>query len=598
MGFTLDMALVMAVSAAALVLFVTERLTPDLVSLLAVLAVMLLGLSGPDTALAGFSNPAVLTIAAMFVISAGLIQTGVVERFTERLIALGGESKFRVFFFTLATVVILSAFINNTPIVVMMIPVALGIGHVHDVAPSKLLIPISYASIFGGICTLLGTSTNLVVSGMAVREGLAPLSMFEMTRIGLVLAAAGLAYLAVFGRRILPHRETVTSSVSDGRIREYLTELVLRPGCTLAGTRLAETSLETKGLRVLEVIRGDEILWPPFDEILLEENDILLVKGSVDEIVEAARRSGVDVIPELGPEGVRIDAVSQTLAEMVISPGSRFEGATIQEIGFRQHFGISIVAIQRHGRHHVREKIGSMRLRTGDMLLVQGEATAVDQLRNEEGAILLEGLEDAVRNRGRAPFAVAILLAVIAAATFTRIPVVASAMAGAVLMVLTGCLSTRQLYRSLDVRTLVLIAGMIGLGLTAEETGATVWVADRLIDVVRPLGPYGVLAMIYLLTNLVTEFLSNAAAAVLMLPLALSTAREFDVSGRPFMIVVAVAASAAFSTPIGYQTNTIVYGPGGYRFTDYARVGLPLNLIFLAITVLLVPVFWPFHPPV
>jgi di/tricarboxylate transporter len=348
---------------------------------------------------------------------------------------------------------------------------------------------------------------------------------------------------------------------------------------------------------VLELIRGDEILWPPFDETELAEDDILLVRGSVSDITNAARSQGVEVIPELSPESVRIDSVNQTLAELVVSPGSRFEGASISEIGFRRHFGVAVIAVQRHGRHHIREKIGAMRLRPGDLLLVQGDAAAVERLKDEEGVILLESLDDAVRNRHRAPLAIAILVAVIGTATFAPIPVVACALAGAILMVLTGCLSTRQFYRSLDVSTLVLIAGMIGLGLTAETTGATTWAANHLIDLVRPLGPYGVLAAIYLMTNLLTEILSNAAAAVLMLPLAISTARELgldDDGVRPFIIVVALAASAAFSTPIGYQTNTIVYGPGGYRFSDYARVGLPLNLLFWGIAVLLVPLIWPF----
>ncbi|MEN8151329.1 MAG: SLC13 family permease [Planctomycetota bacterium] len=595
MEFTLEMAVVLGVVVATLVLFSKEVLSPDLVALLAVVTLMLVGVATPATALAGFSNPAVHTIAAMFAISAGIIKTGIIEKFGHRLIHLGGESPTRVFFITLVTVVVLSAFVNNTPIIVMMIPVALGIAAHHDMPASKLLIPISYASILGGSCTLIGTSTNLVVSGIATEKGLAPLSMFEMVPVGLVFAVLGVLYLMLVGRRVLPERQTVTSSVSGGKIREYVTELVIRPGSPLIGRRLGETDLtKDDRLRILEVIRGDEILWPPLGLTVLRADDILLVKGSVGEILAAGRRTGVEIIPDLAPESVKIDALSHTLAEAVVTPGSRFEGATIGEIGFRRHFGVSVLALQRHGRHRIREKVGRLRLLLGDILLVQGDAGAIERLREEEGIVLLEGVEENVVQRHRAPLALAILAGVILAATFSPLPVVACALVGAGLMVATRCISPRELYRSLDVRTLVLVAAMIGVGLTAERTGTTAWIAGHLLAVVEPLGPYGALAMVYLVTNVLTEFLSNAAAAVLMVPLAINTAQDMGVSERPFVLAVAFAASAAFSTPVGYQTNTIVYGPGGYRFSDYPKAGLPLNLLFLVVATILIPVFWPF----
>jgi len=592
--FTVEMAIVMGVSALALSLFVFEILTADFVALLVVLAVMLSGVVAPEAALSGFSNPAVHTIAAMFVISAGLLRTGVVESFGRQLIRLGGSNINRLFALTLITVVVLSAFINNTPIVVMMIPVILGLCQAHGVPPSKLLIPISYASIFGGCCTLIGTSTNLVVSGMAEEAGLEPFGIFELAKVGLILAAIGVLYLVLFSRRLLPSRETVTSSIEGGKIKEYVTELVVRSGSPLIGRRLGDVSIRKGGkLRALEVIREEEILWPPLDAVKLRADDIILAKGPVNEILEARRESGVEIIPDLGPESVRAEARMNTLAELVVTPGSRFEGATVTEVGFHHHFGVSVLAVQRHG-HHIRQKIGGLRMRVGDVLLVQGDAAAVEGMKEEDGIILLEGVNAAVVHRHRAPFALAIVAAFILAATFSPLPVVSCALAAALLMVLTRCVTVRQLYRSLDVRTLVLIAGMIGLGRAAAETGTAAWVAEKILVVIRPLGPYGVLAVIYLLTNLVTEFLSNAAAAVLMVPLAISTAQELGVEERPFLIAVAIAASAAFSTPVGYQTNTIVFGPGGYRFTDYFRVGAPLNLIFWLVATLLIPVFWPF----
>jgi di/tricarboxylate transporter len=586
------MAVVMGISACALGLFVTEVLSADLVALLVVLAVLVSGVVEPEQALAGFSNPAVHTIAAMFVISAGLLRTGVVESLGRHLIRLGGKSPVVVFLVTLMTVVVLSAFINNTPIVVMMIPVVLGLSRAHGFLPSKLLIPVSYASILGGCCTLIGTSTNLVVSGMAVEAGLAPLSMFELAPVGVIMAGFGIVYLTFFARRILPDRETVTSHVSGGQIREFVTELVVRERSSLVGRHVDETVLgKGRELRVLQVIRGEQIFWPPFADISLRAGDLLIAKGPASDILSAGRKSGLELIPDLD---AKVDAKTHTIAEVVVAPSSRIEGASIREIGFRKHLDVAVLAVERHGRHREREKVVDSRLRVGDVLLVQGDAKSVEQLRNEEGIVLLEGVESTVVHHHRAPVAVAITAAVILAATFSPVPIVACALTGAVLMVLTGCLSPRQLYRSIDLHTLVLIAGMIGLGIAASETKTVEWVARQMLEVIRPLGPLGVLACVYLLTNVATEFLSNAAAAVLMAPLAISTAQELSLSERPFLVAVAFAASAAFSTPVGYQTNTIVYGPGGYRFSDYTKVGAPLNVAFWLLATLLIPVFWPF----
>jgi di/tricarboxylate transporter len=326
----------------------------------------------------------------------------------------------------------------------------------------------------------------------------------------------------------------------------------------------------------------------------LKAEDILILKGSANDILEVGRTTGVELVPHLNSGTPSKDAHAQTLAELVVTPGSRFEGSSVREIRFYQHFQIAVIAIERHGRHREREKISDTRLRVGDVILVQGDVASIDRMRGEDGVILLEGVEHTVVRRHRAPMAVAITAAVVVAATFSPIPIVACALAGALLIVLTRCLSVRELYRGIDVHTLVLIAGMIGLGHAAAETNTAAWVAQQVVKVIHPLGPIGILAAIYLLTNLTTEFLSNVASAVLMVPLAISTAQEMGYSERPFLIAVAFAASAAFSTPVGYQTNTIVYGPGGYRFVDFARVGAPLNLLFFLLAMVLIPLFWPF----
>ena len=591
---TLEMAVVLAAAVGALILFVKEIVPPDVTALLLVVLVLVTGIAEPSVALAGFSNSAVLTIGAMFVISGGMMRTGVVTATSRRLLELAGGRPVLAVALLLVAVGVLSAFVNNTPIVVMTIPVALSVAHAHGILPSKLLIPLSYASILGGSCTLLGTSTNLVVSGMAEQAGLEPFGIFEFAPLGALLAVVGLVYLVVVGRWLLPERPTVTTATADGAGREYVTELVVRPGSPLAGRLVAETPLHGDALRVLQVIRGEDVLWEPVPRIRLAEGDVLIARGALSDLRTVGLRDDLDMIPELAPSSVRIDAVAQTLAEVVVTPGSRLVGATIQEIGFRAHFGVTVLAVQRHGHHEVREKLARLSLRAGDVVLVQGEPARVAALRNEDGMLLLEGADRDVEHRERAPVAIAILVAVVLLGAVTPLPLVACAIGGALAMALTGCVSLREAYTALDMRTLVLVAGMIGFGLTAEQTGVMAWLSGHLMSIAGPLGPYGVLAVVYFLASILTEIISNAAAAVLMVPLAIGSAVGLEVDPRPFVVAVAFAASASFATPVGYQTNTLVYGPGGYRFRDFVVIGMPLNLLVWVISVVVIPMIWPF----
>ena len=421
-----------------------------------------------------------------------------------------------------------------------------------------------------------------------------PIGLFELAPLGIVLAAAGLVYLLAVGRWLLPERPTVSTSGATEGTREYVTELVIRDGSPLVGQLVRDTPLHGAAVNVLQVIRGDDVLWQPAPEVRLAAGDVLLARGGLSDLRAVGLRDDLEMIPELAPSSVRIDAVAQTLAEIVVTPVSRLVGATIAEIGFRAHYGVIVLAVQRNGHHEVREKPSRRTIRAGDALLVQGEPARVAALRNEDGMLLLEGVDREVEHRDRAPVAIAILAAVVLAGALTPLPLAACALAGAIAMPLTGCLSVREAYASLDLRTLVLVAGMIGFGLTAEKTGVMAWLSGHLMTAAGPLGPYGVLAAVYLLASLLTEIISNAAAAVLMVPLAVGAAAGLGVDARPFVIAVAFAASASFATPVGYQTNTLVYGPGGYRFRDFVVVGLPLNLLVGAISVALIPRFWPF----
>lgn len=589
-----DMMIVLLVCLGALVLFATEALAADLVALLALVVLGLLGVAEPELLFAGFANPAVITIACMFVISEALSRTGVVERVTQKLTRVSGSTPIGVLLIALPLVTVLSAFVNNTPIIVMMIPVIFGLCATRDIPASKLLMPISFASMIGGTCTLIGTSTNLVVSSLAVRAGMEPISMFEFAALGSILAVLTFVYLLFLGPKLLPARSSVTTASLQTPLHDYLTELMVPTGSSLVGTRVADTKLVAAGARVLQVVRDEEILWPPFDDLVLQGGDVLITKGRLNDLRDAKRLGDLTLVPELGDADVRIGASKQKLVEIVVTPGSRFVGATIREIGFRRHFNVSVVAMQRSGRHHLRGSIVDRRIRTGDVLLVQAQTEELGELRQEEGLLMLEGSSEQVVQRERAPLALGALAGFIGCASFTDLPVAGCALAAAVFLILTGCLTARQAYRSLDLRTLVLIAAMIGVGLTAQSTGAMDVIAKYVLDVARPFGPYGVLGAIYLITVLLTSIISNAAAAVLMVPLGIAAATDLSVDARPFIVAVAFAASAAFATPVGYQTNTIIYAPGGYRFGDFMRLGLPLNIVFCTLTTLLIPEFWPF----
>jgi len=597
----MEILFVLVLVVAVVVLFVTEWFPLDLVALSIPFVLVLvdsltpLEIMNAEDALAGFANPALVTIAMMFVLSNGLIRTGAVNFVAERILGISAGNSGRALLVLMVAVAGMSAFINNTPIVVLFVPIALNIARRFEMSPSRLLLPLSYASILGGTCTLIGTSTNLVVDGLAVRHGQAALGMFEFAPLGVILGIVGLAYLTLTNRWLLPSRTTVTS-YGEERLKEYVTEVEIGNGSSLVGRRLEETFLgSSKSLRVLEVIRDEEILWPPFGDLVLRERDLLLVKGEVNEILTLDGREGLALLPELRSGELRVSARETTLAELVVGPNSRVIGQKVRDANFRKIWGVHVIAVQRRGVH-LRRKVSDLYLRFGDTILVQGGIDALRNLRSSTEFLLLEGVEHVLVRAHKAPLAIGILLAIVALASFRLVDIVTVAGLGAVAMVATGCLSVREAYRAVDLRILVIIAGTLCLGLAMEKTGAAEAVVRTVQGGIEPLGPIGALSGVFLVTMVLTSLITNIAAAALMIPLALSTAGAVGVGDpRAFLFAVAFGASACFATPIGYQTNLFVYGPGGYRFTDFLKVGLPLNLIFWILGTILIPVFWPLH---
>lgn len=605
---TWEIILILVLVALAITGFLLERIPTDQTSLTVFSAVLLVSAlpiesSFPelDQLLRVFSSPAPITIAAMFVISAALEKCGIIERLASGLGKLTTLGYRRFLLLLMLLVAVISAFINNTPVVMVFLPVVLSLSRTLGVPASKLLIPLSYASIFGGCCTLVGTSTNILASSILTESGQPPIGMFEMVAVGGPLLVAGCVYLLVFGDRLLAPRETLTSLLTDEERKEFLTEAYIQQGSPFIGKTVRQTGLlQAKSVRILEVVRNNVALELEPDETRLRAGDRLILGCRPSGIAHARSIEGLVLAStqDLGLE--TISAHEGAIVEGVIGPRSAIIGLTANEISFRQRFRMILMAIHRRGVN-LREKIDNIPLQAGDLLLLMGTDQALDGVRRSNDIFLLDHPPTPSRSlRRKAPWVVGITLVVILLASLDLMPIVAASILGVVAVFATGCLVPKEGYGSVQWSILVLIYGMLGLGLAMETTGAADLMARGLarlasFEAVPPdLRPWLLLAALYLLTNVVTETLSNNATVVLMTPIALSLGATLGVDPRPFVIATCLASSASFATPIGYQTNTYVYGVGGYRFTDFTRIGLPLNLLYFVLAVLLIPWIWPF----
>ena len=595
---TLEIAFVLALTVAALVLLVREWIPADGVALGVLVALVASGIVPARTAAASFGNSALVTVAAMFVLAAGLTKTRAVEFVGRRILAVGGRTEGPLLAVMMLAVAFLSAFVNNTPLAVVFLPIALGLAERTGIPGSKLLIPMSYATIVGGMCTLIGTSTNVLVSDVLPQYGLPAISMFEPLPLAAIGVAMTVLYMATVGRRILPARATVASTVRRAEIRDYVTDVVIPAGSPLIG-RTVEEALAgpARSLRVLQIRRGEDVLLANDRSLVLREGDAMIVKGEAAALLSIERAKGAEVAREAQGVARGASPRATSLAELVVRPGSAAIGQKVRDLKIHGQTGASVLAVQRH-ETHIREKVGDLSLRFGDVLLIQADEAALEAVHSLVEFVVVEGVEGEARATGRGWIALSIMGVVmgLAAVQIPRLDVWVLAVAGAAAMVSTGCVSARDAYRAVDLRLIVLMAGMIALGQGMASSGAASLLAGGLVDVARPFGPVGLLSAVYLGTNILTALVSNAAAALVMLPLAVATANEAHLSARPFVMAILFAASIDFSTPIGYQTNTFVYAPGGYRFSDYVKVGVPLNLLWWILATVGIPLLWPLTP--
>jgi len=596
-----DAWLTLGLTAIILVLLVKDLAAPDMVFVAAVVVLVLFGVIDVKQAFAGFANPAVITVGMLFIVTAGLQETGVLEFAGRRLL---GRAKSEGGALTrLAAIILpLSAFLNNTPVVAMFVPLTISWARRNDVSPSKLLIPISYFAILGGTCTLIGTSTNLVVHGLMVEQGISGLTgrpgigLFELSIIGIPYAVVGATYLAVAGRRLLPDRKELIEQLGEQR-REYLAEMLVSPGCRLIGQTVETAGLRSlPGLFLIEIDRGGATIAPVGPDDVIQSGDRLIFTGVVSSIVELEQIPGLvpaaDPSYEISPAKQR----GRLLCEAVVSSRSSLIGKTIREADFRAAYGAAVVAVCRDG-HRIPRKLGDVRLRPGDTLLLQTRPHFPRAHRNDPSFYLVTDVPDwkpLRRDRIWLASAVFVLLLVLMTTGFVDIAVAAGL--SAMLMIGFGCVSSGDARQSIEWSTLVTIAAAFAIGTALDTSGAAKAVVEYSFGFAEKLGPWIALGFIYLIVSGVTEVITNNAAAVLMFPFCVEIAERFDVSPLPFLIALTLAASASFTTPIGYQTNMMVYGPGGYRFSDFMRVGGPLNLLLWLVAIMLIPFFWPFRP--
>jgi len=589
----MDIALVLLILAIAIILFATEWVRMDLVSLMVLLALGLTGQVTPHEAFAGFSNPAVITVAAMFVLSAGLNHTGALSPLGNYLTRVSGSSTTRLLITTMLFVAVLSAFVNNVGATAMLMPLVVDMAQKAKVSPSRLLIPLAFGSLLGGLCTLIGTPPNILINTMLrtyTGEGFA---MFDFTPVGLCLLAAGLGFFLLFGR-LLPERKAGTLTEAY-QVKEYITEVRLLATSPWAGMTIAACGLERDfGLKVRAVLRGLRKYPFPHRNRKLHADDILFLEGNPKAILKVRENKGLQLVPEaefpLPPE---IKKTEIMVLEAALTPTSEMVGRTLRDASFRDTHGLTVLAIWRKGAPVVK-KVDHVTLQFGDVLLLQGPRDKVMHLGQDHGFLLLGGIDPPPFRPRRGPLAILTLLGVVLLASTGVLPIMLSATLGALVMVLLRCLTPREAYEAIDWSIIILIAGTLPLGIAMERSGTAKLLADLIVNGIGPWGPWAVLSGMFLATFLLTSIMSNAATAVLLAPIAMNAAYDLGASPKPFFMAVAVAASASFMTPVSHQSNALVMGPGGYRFSDYLKVGTPLNLIIWVLGSLLIPLVFPF----
>lgn len=594
-GLPWEIAFMYGLMIAVFVSFLLERIPPDLTAMAALCALVLVGILGPKDALSVFSNAAPITILAMFIISAALERTGCIELLGRFIAKFSGKSEITLLLAVLPIALIISAFMNNTPVVVVLTPVLITLARKMQLAPSKVLIPLSYAAIMGGTCTLIGTSTNLLVNGIAQQSGLAGFSMFDITLPGLMMAGVGFTYMILVGRFLLPERQSIAGLLGDATAgKKYIAQMLVPAGSKLIGQEVSTSSLSKGGdTEVIDVIRHGDSQREFLKELTLKAGDRVVIETNAREILGISESNSVEFDTVHSEDYSTLSTSENVVVEAIVSRNSNLVGRLVGGLGFRMKYGVYVMGVHKTD-HAYFYRPSNSRLDAGDTLLLEGPVEGMKRLLEENDLVNLSFTEDSPIRRHKAPIAFFTLLAVVGLAALNIMPIEVLALSGAIFVVLTGCLDAKDMYKTVDWPIIFLIFGMLGVSLGMEKTGAVSLIVDQVVTITEAYGPLFLLAGVYALTSFLTEVVSNNAVAALLTPIVIGIASAMGINPEPLLVAIMFGGSASFATPIGYQTNTFVYGAGGYKFRDFLVIGLPLNIIMFAVAMYAIPKFWAF----
>jgi len=589
----IDSIIVLTIVAVSALLFITEKLRVDVTALCVLVALLLFQLIRPDQALYGFANTATAIVAAMFVLSEGLVRTGLVEWLARRIDRFAGTGQRRLILVLCLMAGSLSAFMVNTATVAILIPISVILAKARKISPSRVLIPLSFASQFGGVCTLIGTSTNVLVNSMAVSGGLKPFSFFEFAPMGIILVIIGTLYLTFFSGILIPKRKGADERIDRYRLADYLSEMRVTEGSPLIGKRWRDLDgNDLSEIDLIKIIRGGKATWRA-SATKIRADDFLLLHGNAEELIKMKDNYRLETKADAVVHDKELESDKIELIEAVVPPRSSLIGRTLRGADYIKRYGCVVLAIQRRGKV-LRDRLADISFDDGDTLLLQCDRDSVHRIVEASDLIVTNELTQLRIRKDRAFMALAIFISMILLVAFNVLPLLVAALSGAVAMVLGRCITIEEAYKAIDWKVIFLLGGVIPLGLALEQTGTAAWLAATAMKGIIEMGPLAVLTGLYFITAVLTAIMSNNASAILLVPIAFSAAELMGVNVRPFLMAITFAASTSFATPIGYQTNTMIYAPGGYRFFDYARIGVPLNIIFWIVAVLLIPLLWPF----
>lgn len=592
---TFEICLVFSIIGLAIILFFTEKFTIDTVSIGVMVAFLLTGILDVEEGLSGFSNPATITVAAMFVVSAAIFNTGLLDSFTQRLSLQAGKGQTHLLFTLMLSAGFLSAFISDTAVVALLMPAVMRLNQTNNIPPSKLLMPLSFGALMGGICTLLGTSTNILVSGIAEKAGLPSFGVFEMSLMGLVFFATGLIYMLTIGRWLTPNRKAKSGLGESIQLGNYLSELIILKEYDQINSPLFKQRLfEKLSIKPLQIIRSDGRKIRVYPNTSIQEGDIIRINCDKETLEKIKSTRGIELKADLKWNEENITDEDERLYEALVTPNSFLVNKSIKELNFKKLYNQVLVIGIRHRSDMLDSLLAKTNLRAGDILLLRATEESIQSVETSDDLLLLSETKSHPINKTKSILTLVVLALVIGLASFEVFPIVVTAVAGAIALIMLGSLSTELAYKSIDWKVILMLAGVLSMGMALEKTGGAELIGTAIVQNIGQFGPRTVMSALFALTFLMTNVMSNNATAALLAPIAISIATALGVDSRPMLMAVTFAASLSFMTPMGYQTNTMIYTPGNYKFSDYIKIGTPLNLLLWIVATIGIPYFFPF----